>query len=308
MELGVGLPNVGGQVDPAGIVRIARAAEDYGYAAVWAGERLLRPLADVSFLGGPPSPVPDLYKHAYDPIETLSHIAAVTDTIKLGTSVVNALLQPAVLLAKRLATLDQFSSGRVIAGLGQGWVPQEFDGVGVPMERIGDGLDETVAVLRACWSADPVSYDARFVHIAPSEINPKPVQDRLPVLLGSVTMAGVRRAARIADGLNPMLFTKDGLLGLVKEFLTAVVEAGRDPASVTVVVRANTPITTTDLDGDRPFLGGSVTQVAADLAELEGRGVNQVFFSNMAFSSVADEISLLGQLVKASTRAGLAKL
>ncbi|MEV6636962.1 TIGR03619 family F420-dependent LLM class oxidoreductase [Actinoplanes sp. NPDC051470] len=298
---------MGGQVEPAELVTIARAAEDLGYAAVWAGERLMRPLADVSFHGAPPSPVPGPYKYALDPIETLSHIAAVTETIKLGTSVVNALLQPPILLAKRLATLDQFSSGRVIAGLGQGWVPQEFESTGVPMERVGDGLDETVAALRACWAADPVSFDGDFVRIERSEINPKPVQRHLPVLLGSVTAAGARRAARIADGLNPMLFTKDALLGLVKVFLTAVVEAGRDLDSVSVVVRVNMPLTATDLAGDRPFLGGSAAQVAGDLAELEGSGVTQVFLTNEAFTTTADQVRLLGQLIEASTREGVAQ-
>jgi hypothetical protein len=91
------------------ILRIAQEAERLGYAAVWTYERL----------------------------ETLSFVAARTERVRLGTSVIDALLHPPVVLACRFATLDQFSGGRVIAGPGQGWMPQEFETANVPMDRIG---------------------------------------------------------------------------------------------------------------------------------------------------------------------------
>jgi alkanesulfonate monooxygenase SsuD/methylene tetrahydromethanopterin reductase-like flavin-dependent oxidoreductase (luciferase family) len=116
--------------------------------------------------------------------------------------VIDALLHPPVVLARRFATLDQFSGGRVVAGLGQGWMPQEFETANVPMDRIGAGMDEVVAAMRACWGPDPVEFEGRFHRIAPSEVNPKPVQERIPVLLGATTPAGARRAGRIADGLT----------------------------------------------------------------------------------------------------------
>jgi alkanesulfonate monooxygenase SsuD/methylene tetrahydromethanopterin reductase-like flavin-dependent oxidoreductase (luciferase family) len=124
-------------------------------------------------------------------------------TDQAGTSVIDALLHPPVVLARRFATLDQFSGGRVIAGLGQGWMPQEFETANVPMRRRGAGMDEAIAVMRACWGPDPVAHEGRFYRVVPSEVNPKPVQAQLPVLLGATTPAGIQRAAQIADGLNP---------------------------------------------------------------------------------------------------------
>ncbi|WP_433440800.1 TIGR03619 family F420-dependent LLM class oxidoreductase [Nonomuraea sp. CA-141351] len=279
MELGIALPTSGPLAGPANIARVAREAERLGYDSVWTYERLLRPTAPIPMGGGEPQPVPEIYRVVYEPLETLSYVAAITDRIKLGTSIVDALLHPAAVLAKRFATLDQFSGGRLIAGLGQGWMPQEFDAAGVPMSRIGRGMDEVIAAMRACWGPDPVSYDGEFTHIAESEINPKPVQAHIPILLGSMTPAGLRRAARIADGLNPVVLSRETLVDLTKAYRSAVEGLGRDPGSVTVVARANVPLTAEPLGDDRPFLGGSPRQIADDLASIEGTGVDHVLFA-----------------------------
>jgi probable F420-dependent oxidoreductase len=304
MELGVALPTAGAIASPANIVRIAQEAEQLGYAALWTFERLLRPIEGVPQPGGgPPQPVPDVYRVVYEPLETLSHVAAVTSRIKLGTSVVDALFHPPVVLARRFATLDQFSGGRVIAGLGQGWMPQEFEAANVPMRRKGAGLDDAVAAIRACWGPDPVAYEGRFYRIAPSEVNPKPLQAHVPILIGATTPPGIRRAARIADGLNPIAFSLDVLQQVAASFREAAREAGRDPAGLLVVARANVPITRERLGDGRPFLGGSPQQVADDLGRLQGSGVDHVFFSNTAASDLDEELKLLEQLHLAATKA-----
>ena len=214
--------------------------------------------------------VPAQYRLVYEPLETLSYVAALTERVRLGTSVIDALLHPPVVLARRFATLDQLSGGRVVAGLGQGWMPQEFETANVPMDRIGSGMDEVVAAMRACWGPDPVEFEGRFYRIAPSEVNPKPVQERIPVLLGATTPAGARRAGRIADG--------------------------RNPAGLTVVVRANVPLSREPLGDGRPFLGGSPGQIAEDLARLEPAGVDEVLFSSIAASDLETEVGLLAEL------------
>jgi alkanesulfonate monooxygenase SsuD/methylene tetrahydromethanopterin reductase-like flavin-dependent oxidoreductase (luciferase family) len=116
--------------------------------------------------------------------------------------------------------------------------------------------------------------------VAASEVNPKPVQEHLPVLLRAATPAGARRAGRIADGLNPIAFSAEVVAALATTFRQAAQEAGRDPAGLTVVVRANVLLTVEPLGGGRPFLGGSPPQIAEDLARLESAGVDEVFFSN----------------------------
>jgi probable F420-dependent oxidoreductase len=300
MDLGVALPTSGPLASPQNIVRIAQEAERLGYAAVWTYERLLRPMAELpSREGGPPERIPKVYRLVYEPLETLSYVAAVTGRVKLGTSVVDALFHPPVVLARRFATLDRLSGGRVVAGVGQGWMPQEFETANVPMSRRGAGMDEAVAAMRACWGPDPVEYQGRFYRIAASEVNPKPVQERLPVLLGATTPAGARRAGRIADGLNPIAFSAEVVPALAATFRQAAEEAGRDPAGLSVVVRANVPLSREPLGGDRPFLGGSPRQVAEDVARLEPAGVDQVLLADLAPHDIDTEVGLLGEVVAA---------
>ena len=116
MDLGVALPTSGRLASPANIVRIAQEAERLGYAAVWTYERLLRPLAELPAPDGSMQRIPEQYRLTYEPLETLSYVAAVTDRVRLGTSVVDALLHPPVVLARRFATLDQLSGSRSCSG------------------------------------------------------------------------------------------------------------------------------------------------------------------------------------------------
>jgi len=295
MELGIALPTSGALAAPANIAAVAQEAERLGYDALWTFERLLRPIAGVE-QGGERTPLPEIYRVVFEPLETLSYVAALTSTIKLGTSVVNALMHPPVVLARRFATLDQLSGGRAVAGFGQGWMQEEFDTVGVPKQRVGAGFDEAIEAIRACWGPDPVQHQGRYYTIAPSEVNPKPVQERLPILMGSISPAGIKRAARIADGLNPIAFSADALRQAVSAFREAAREQGRDADALPVVARANVPITPDALGEDRPYLGGSPAQIADAVAALEDSGVDQVLLSNTASSDLDTELRLLEQI------------
>ncbi|GAA3470389.1 LLM class flavin-dependent oxidoreductase [Nonomuraea roseola] len=145
MDLGVALPTSGAYASAEAIVRVAQGAERLGYGAVWTYERLLYPTGGAT-AGGRPQPLPDFYASTFEPIETLSHVAACTDRVRLGTSVVDAVFHSPVVLARRFATLDRFSGGRAIAGLGLGWMDQEFEAVGVSQRARGEALEEAVGL------------------------------------------------------------------------------------------------------------------------------------------------------------------
>jgi len=299
MELGIALPTANSPLtSPQNIARLAEEAENLGYSAVWTYERLLYPTAPVAQGGRPPGPLDEVYKVAYDPLETLSYVAARTRNVRLGTSVIDALFHTPVTLARRFATLDQFSNGRVIAGLGQGWMPQEFATSNIPMSRRGAGFDEFIGAMRAVWGPNPVQFDGRFYRIPESILNPKPVQPGgPPILIGALTPAGIRRAARIADGLNPIAVSRQVLEGAVNAFRSAAREAGRDVSALSVMVRVNQKMTAEPMPDDaRPFLGGSPEQVAADLAALEALDIDQVFFRTGFAESLDEQVRLLERL------------
>ena len=158
IKLGVHLPVAGQGASPEAIAQVAEEAERLELDSVWSWERLMRPTVPIA-MGGPGGPVmdaPDDFGCVYDPIETLSYVAARTSRITLGTSVLDALFQSPVILARRLATLDQLSAGRLVVGIGQGWMEQEFEAAGVSMKRRGAGFEEHLLAMRAVWGPDPV--------------------------------------------------------------------------------------------------------------------------------------------------------
>jgi alkanesulfonate monooxygenase SsuD/methylene tetrahydromethanopterin reductase-like flavin-dependent oxidoreductase (luciferase family) len=156
MEYGIQLPVAGYDASPEVIGRFAADAERIGLASVWASDCLLRPVQQpIEFSNGMSIELPELVASQYEPLETLSYVAAKTNTIKLGTSVIVAILQNPAALARRFATLDQLSGGRVIAGLGQGWIPQAFEAANVSPKQKGAQFEEHINALRAAWGPDP---------------------------------------------------------------------------------------------------------------------------------------------------------
>ena len=128
----------------------------------------------------------------------------------MGTSVLDALFQSPVILARRLATLDRLSDGRLVVGIGQGWMAQEFDAAGISMRRRGAGFEEHLSAMRAVWGPDPVRFEGRFYHIPEADIGPKPVHPGGPrLLVGAGASAAVERAARLGVGLTLVIFDWD---------------------------------------------------------------------------------------------------
>jgi len=275
---------------------MAQEAEQLGYASLWVGERLLRPRHYVPF-GHPPGPLPDYFKSTYDPLETLTYVAAVTRRIKLGSSVVVPAFHTPVVLARRFATLDHFSGGRVLAGLGQGWLEDEFEAANVPFARRGDRMEDFMGALRACWGPDPVRYAGRFYAIVESDIGPKPLQPGgPPVLFGVGAPAALRRAARLADGLNPIAQSWRSLEWTLRTYRAMVREEGRDPAKMLVVVRSNHPVSLTGpRPSPRPPLSGSLEQIREDVLRLANLGIGHLFFDLVSLP-VDQQSALLPQL------------
>ncbi|MGH3585185.1 MAG: TIGR03619 family F420-dependent LLM class oxidoreductase [Pseudonocardia sp.] len=278
MRLGISLPTAGTTANSDAIATTAEAAERLGLHSVWSFERQLSPTAG-GRANGQTVPLPDAYDSVYSPLEVLAFAAARTSTVTLGTSVMVAPLHNPAVLGRSFATLDQLSGGRVVAGLGQGWMEQEFETAGVPLNRRGAGFSELVAALRAVWGPDPVEFDGRFYRIESSKIGPKPVRDGgVPIIVGAGSPGGIRRTAQLGVGLNPIWFGWEALEGTVGAFRTAAADAGHDPDVLPVVMRINqAPAAEPAADGPSPV--GSPEQVVESLPRLERIGVTELFWT-----------------------------
>jgi probable F420-dependent oxidoreductase len=190
MQLGIHLPQAGSQATPELIRRHARRAEDLGLSDVWVSEHIIVPRATF-----PRSPL------FYDPVLTLTWVAAVTERVRLGTSVLVLPMRHPLPLAKELATLHNLSGGRLILGVGVGWLEAEFAALGAPFHERGRRMDEGIAMMRAVWSEDPVTFEAKYI---PAEIReltmlPQPIS-HIPMWHGSRSEPAHRRTVRVGDG------------------------------------------------------------------------------------------------------------
>jgi probable F420-dependent oxidoreductase len=190
MQLGIHLPHIGQKANADAIRRAAIQAEELGFADVWVSEHIIVP-KDRAY---PPSAI------FWDPVLTLTWAAACTSRVGLGTSVLVLPMRHPLPLAKELATLQNLSEGRLILGAGVGWLEDEFEALGVPFRERGRRMDEGIAMMRAVWTDDPVSFEAKHIPaiIDDMRILPKP-EKPIPVWIGGTSEPALRRAARL-DG------------------------------------------------------------------------------------------------------------
>src|SRR4249919_3045738 len=188
MRVGIHLPHIGRKAGPEAIRRAAIQAEELGFADAWTSEHIIIPK-------GAPYPPSALF---YDPVLTLTWAAAHTKRIGLGTSVLVLPMRHPLALAKELATLQNLSQGRLILGAGVGWMEAEFAALGVPFRERGRRTDEGIAMMRAVWTQDPVTFEPKWI---PAKINamraqPQPIQP-IPIWIGGSSDAAIRRALRL---------------------------------------------------------------------------------------------------------------
>jgi probable F420-dependent oxidoreductase len=186
------LPTFGPGSGAAGILDFARAAEELGFDGVATTDHVLVP-------AGPPGE-PDRYERVFDLLTVLAAAASITTRVSLVTSVVVLPMRDPVLVAKQVATIDQFSAGRVILGVGAGYNEQEFRNVGASFRDRGQRFDEALRLLGHLFSGSPGPFEGRYYGYRSGAFDPLPHQARhLPVMLGGLSDAALRRAARFGD-------------------------------------------------------------------------------------------------------------
>ncbi len=222
MQIGIHLPHIGRKAGPDAIRRAAIQAEELGFADVWVSEHIIIPKG-ASY---PPSP------NFWDPVLTLTWAAAYTRRVKLGTSVLVLPMRHPLPLAKELATLQNLSQGRLILGAGVGWMEAEFAALGVPFRERGRRMDEGIAMMKAVWNDDPVTFLTRWIEarIETMRMQPKPCAP-IPIWIGGSSDAAINRALRL-DGWHGSRVTSEQASSVVQRL-----RASRPEPSFTISLR-----------------------------------------------------------------------
>ncbi|NMO53341.1 TIGR03619 family F420-dependent LLM class oxidoreductase [Actinoplanes sp. TBRC 11911] len=293
MKLGVSLPQAAPYRLAADVPVFAAAAERIGYDSLWALERLLAPVdqsGEHGAYGIPDLPWPDYYDRVSDPLVTLAQAAAVTSRIALGTGLIPAPLHHPVWLAKGLASLDVASGGRLIAGIGSGWSPDEYAAVAPrPFRERGKALDEFLDVAGVIWGPDPVSYQGSVFELAPSRVGPKPV-GAIPIFLGGATPPVLRRVVRRRLGWLPNVIPPDLIVRMLGEIRE---QAG---FAVQCLVQVNYSGTVEVATSRRSPYTGSLAQITEDLVTLADGGVDH------AYVTLSDAVTDVRALIDAAEK------
>jgi probable F420-dependent oxidoreductase len=239
VRVGLFLPSVSPVATPEYLAAFAEAAEDGGFASIWAGEHVVffdeyapkYPYSDDGTLALPPD------NGMLDLFGTLAFLAAETERIRLGTAVCLVPQRNPVYTAKEAATVDWLSNGRLDFGIGIGWQREEFEALDVPFAARAERTNDYVAVIRSLWRDDVSRHDGTHYTLPPSRMYPKPVQKGgPPIYVGGETDAALRRVARLADGWHGFNHLPDSAAEALTRLEPMLADEGRTLADVDITV------------------------------------------------------------------------
>jgi probable F420-dependent oxidoreductase len=269
MKFGLRYCNTGPYVDPQAAITLAQAAEAAGFESLWTVEHTIVPAGYASTYPYDPSgkmaggrsdiPLPD-------PLIWMAFVAAATSRIKLATGIMILPQHNPVIAAKQIATLDHLAGGRILLGIGVGWLKEEFAALGVPFAERGARTDEYIAAMRELWSAERPTFRGRFVAFEGAYCRPQPVNRAVPIIVGGHSEAAALRAGRLGDGFFPARGAPAELIATARR---AAAAAGRDPDKLEVT--ASLPDDLAELEALRALGVTRVVVPAAGGAGLKAR-------------------------------------
>jgi probable F420-dependent oxidoreductase len=272
MQIGFGAPVAGSWATRANQIEIAQRAEELGYSSLWTFSRLIYSDWPEGQRLAPP------YRSVHDPIVVAAFLAGVTKRVRLGLAVVNLPFYAPIVLAKALNSVDIVSEGRLDAGLGLGWSPDEFEAAGVDIARRGARAVEYLDCLEEIWTGDPAEFHGEFYTIPRGWVDPKPVQrPHPPILLGGTADPALRRAGARGEGwISSSRVEIDNLDHCIEQVRAGAESAGKNPDAVRIVIRGVLRLRETD-DPDAPALTGTVDRIRQGLEAYAAAGATETF-------------------------------
>lgn len=267
MKVGVNLINFGPSASAGTLRRWAEVVEGLGYHLLMTSDHVA-----VTTDVGKRYPAP-----LFEPFSTLGWLAGITKRVLIGTTVIILPYRSPLEMARVFASIDQFSGGRFILGVGVGWAKEEFAALNVPFEKRGAMANEYLATIRKLWTQDTASFEGRFVRFANVDTRPRPAQSpHPPIWVGGASDAAMRRAIRYGDAWHPIRIRETWFRDEGIPRLRALAEEEGKPAPA-LCPRIRLRLTDTRNQDDNRVMGeGSLDQVRRDMAALEELGCTHV--------------------------------
>jgi probable F420-dependent oxidoreductase len=284
MKFGVAIGNFG-QFRKHGtardLVRVAQAAERLGFDSVWVHDHLVMPADIKARYPYNDSGVAGFAwrQDIYEPLSIMGAVAAATERVEIGTSVLIIPYRNPVVLARMLVTIDNLAAGRVRLGIGVGWMREEFEAleIGDWFDVRGRVTDEWLAICRTLWSSEgPCSFNGRFASFSDVEFLPKPPGRHIPILVGGWGDVAARRVARLGDGYQTIGSTPESVAQQLGDVRRELEKAGRDLYGIEVSMLGGILLGEGAGAGPTPLIGGSTEQIVERLHEYERAGLQHL--------------------------------
>lgn len=272
-------------VTPERLMRVATAAESLGYHSVWGNDHLTTQNYVKAAWDDPPT--------YYEPLVALSFAANATSRIGLGTSIIVMPMREPVLLAKQVATLDRFSGGRMLLGLGVGAYREEFEAVraGISQAHRGTMLEEGIQALQTLFRDRVASFEGDYYHFEEVESYPKPEQTPLPIYVGGNAVQAAERAGRWGQGWLPAVLPPDQLKQRLGRLYQVAEEAGRDPTAIDIAPQFSVSIDRSHEEAVNRFRNSQLYHHLMSLKESTLREVDLSAVETLNLIGTPDEIS-----------------
>jgi probable F420-dependent oxidoreductase len=285
MRFGVGIPNAG-VASGADVVRFVQRAEALGFESIWTGDHIILPAGGTTQYPYTPDgsfPLAST-ENFFEPFTLLAYAAAVTRTVKIGTTVIIVPYRNPIEQAKMLACLDVLSGGRLICGVGVGWLEKEFQVLGASYKDRGPVTDEYIEIWKALWTQAEPTFAGRFYEFDGITMYPKPLQKpHPPIWVGGHSKAAVRRAVRLGDAWHPTRQTPDYVARHLPYLRAEAERVGRDPATITISLKRALHFTDIGLSGEvlrrsGGSLIGTTQEVIDDARRCRDLGIQQLSY------------------------------
>lgn len=285
MQFGLGLPHAGATARGPNIIRFAQCAEALGFESLWCGDHIILPTAGTTQYpytsdGSFPRPADVDY---LETLTVLSYVAAVTTRVRLGTTVVILPYRHPIVQAKMFASLDVLSGGRVICGVGVGWLQKEFDTLGASYAERGAVSDEMLQIFRLLWSTEQSEFHGKFYQFDGIACFPKPLQNPLPIWVGGHSKRAIRRAVTYGQAWHPTRQTPDFVAAHLPYLRQEAMQAGRDPHSIIISLKRSLHMTdvvrseTVALRSGNAVIG-TTQEVLDDARRCQDLGIQQLTY------------------------------
>jgi probable F420-dependent oxidoreductase len=300
MLIGVTVPNIGPLALSGAAVEIAEHAEKLGFASVWTVDHIVLP--HVSSQSYPYTRLPGISLPAdwpmLDPLVTLAAIASRTSRVLLGTGVYLLPLRPPVINAKLAVSVDILSRGRLLFGVGLGWIKEEYETLGVPWADRGRLFDEQIDLLRTLWRDAAPSFEGRFWRVQGVGFEPKPVNGTIPLLIGGKNDISRRRAAKRGNGWHLIDMEPPEIADSRVALAEDCRAAGRTVEDVPISMYASLLIVERDLpDNERQFpLMASVDRIVAKLDAYQAAGLDHIVLAARGLNTLKEYKELFDRI------------